>query len=307
MKRLHLLIGDPGETSPDALPHLAKLLARGRAEDGPGDPGPSAALARLFGVAVRDLPTIALSGEGIDPGDAAWFRADPVHLLAGMRSLTLFDSRHLDPEADEAAQLVAALNRHFAGEIEFLAPDPARWYARFRNPPEVDVPALDEVADSNVAIDLVAGPGARTLQRTAMEIQMLLHDHPVNQAREARGAATMNGVWFWGGGVYRKPAAPFDRVLSDDFLAHALARAAGIATLPLPERFDGSMIEGNTLAVLPNPAGAADPCWFAPTLVALRQRRIAELRLIVTGPAGQQRRLDWWQALAFWRNRPIQP
>ena len=30
---------------------------------------------------------------------------------------------------------------------------------------------------------------------------MLLHDHPVNIAREARGCLPVTGVWFWGGGT----------------------------------------------------------------------------------------------------------
>ncbi|MDD3530462.1 MAG: hypothetical protein PHS77_11350 [Gallionellaceae bacterium] len=295
MKRLTLLIGAASAPSP----HLARLLARGRAETAVAIPGLSAALARLFGVDCRDLAALALAGEGIAPGTAAWFRADPVHLLAGMHSLTLFDSRQTAPRADEAAALVAALNRHFAGEIEFLAPHPARWYARFQNPPEVEVPPLDEVAGGSVPLDLVAGPDARALQRAAMEAQMLLHAHPVSQAREAAGAPTLNALWFWGGGSWRRPVTQLTRVYGDDHLARSLAAAAGIPAAALPERFDAGLLEDDTLVVLPDLDDGAERAWLRPLLAALRRRRLTELSLLQVGRPPS--RLDPWRALAFWR------
>lgn len=297
MKRLHLLVGG---LHPEALadfPHLARLVARGRVEDAPADTGHSAALARLFGIDARDLPAIALAAEGIDPGADAWFRADPVHLLAGMHSLTLFDSRHFQLATDEAAALIAALNAHFAGEIEFLAPHPLRWYARFRRLPDVEVPPLDQIAGAAIAPDQIAGPDARELQRAAMEIQMLLHGHPVNDAREERNEATVNGIWFWGGGTYRKPAASFDRVLADDFPPLALAGAAGIPAGPLADHRPG----GRTLAVL-NLDRQHDRDWFEPALRGLQKGQMDEVRLTLTGPQASRRVIDRWRALRFWRN-----
>jgi hypothetical protein len=37
------------------------------------------------------------------------------------------------------------------------------------------------------------------------EAQMVLHAHPVNQARQAAGQPVVNSLWPWGGG--RLPAA----------------------------------------------------------------------------------------------------
>ena len=33
------------------------------------------------------------------------------------------------------------------------------------------------------------------------EAQMILHTHPVNAEREARGMPAVNSVWLWGGGT----------------------------------------------------------------------------------------------------------
>lgn len=299
MKHLHLVIGGLGaEPSPD-LPTLAKLIARARPGNVPDAPGLSAALAGLFGVEARDLPAIALAAEGGEPGADAWFRADPVHLLAGMHSLTLFDCHQDGLSADQAAGLVAALNRHFEGGIAFLAPQPARWYARFRHTPVVDLPPLDQVAGGSVTLDLIGGPDARAVQRAGMEIQMLLHDHPVNVAREARNEATVNGVWLWGGGTFRRPVPAFDRVLADDFLARALAQAAGVEALPLPEAL-GDLPAGRTLAVLA-PERGPERNWFAPALRALQRGRLDELELTLIGRPNRRHRLGRLDALRFWR------
>ena len=298
---MHLLVGGLNCESLADLPHLARLSARGRS--GPVEAGTSAALARLFGVDIGDLAAIALAAEGADPGADTWFHADPVHLLAGMHSLTLFDGRQFDIQADESAALLATLNRHFAGEIEFLAPHPARWYARFKRTPEVDMAPLDQVAGSVVSPDLIAGPDAPELQRTSTEIQMLLYTHPVNEAREERNEATVNGLWFWGGGRYRQPAAQFDQVMADDFHTRALAAAAGIRSMPLPARLD-RLPDGRTLAVLDRRhAEQHDEDWFAPLLHGLQKGHAEAVELTLTGRPATRHVIDRWRSLRFWLNR----
>lgn len=50
--------------------------------------------------------------------------------------------------------------------------------------------------------------GAPVLRRLAAELQMLLHAHPLNEARAARGALPVNALWFWGAGTLPAPAGP---------------------------------------------------------------------------------------------------
>lgn len=300
MKRLHLLIGGPAVSPAGAPPPLRKLMARARQEDAAPDPGYSAALARLFGLEAETLPALQLAAEGIDPGADAWFRADPVHLLAGMHSLTLFDDRHLGLRAEETEALLATLNRHFAGEIEFLAPHPFRWYARFRAPVGSSAVPLDQVAGGAIAPESLAGPEARELQRLNLEIQMLLHDHPVNAARETRQEATVNSLWFWGGGRFRHPSATFARVFADDFPARALAAAAGIPVAGLSTAPEFPV--GETLVALPHAMENSAAAWPRAVLSSLQRYRLDEARLTLPGPAGGHYLATPWRALAFWRN-----
>ena len=111
-----------------ALPALETLLARGRSSDLPGA-SLERWLAATFRIAARpDLPLAALSlaGEGVDPGDSCWLRADPVHFSIQRDQLLLTDRGHALLAAGEAGELTGALNAHFAEDgLEFIAPHAA--------------------------------------------------------------------------------------------------------------------------------------------------------------------------------------
>ena len=47
------------------------------------------------------------------------------------------------------------------------------------------------------------------------EVQMLLHDHPLNQTREARRQRPLNAVWISGCGRDRGSALPSDLIVDD--------------------------------------------------------------------------------------------
>src|SRR5690606_8083595 len=47
---------------------------------------------------------------------------------------------------------------------------------------------------------LPQGRDAPWVRRTMTELQMLLHEHPVNESRAARDKPTVNALWLWGHG-----------------------------------------------------------------------------------------------------------
>jgi hypothetical protein len=121
------------------------------------------------------------------------------------------------------------------------------------------------------------------------EAQMLLHEHPVNTEREARGAPAVNSVWFWGGGTLdARIARPFSVVLAEDPLARGLALAAGIPERQLPASAGAALAmlppEGAALMLLDSSASAAlEHDWFEPLLAALGRGRIGMLSLVLPG------------------------
>lgn len=55
-----------------------------------------------------------------------------------------------------------------------------------------------------------ADPATRALRRLGAEIEMWLHDHPVNDARGLRGEPPVTALWLWGGGAISDVGATTD-------------------------------------------------------------------------------------------------
>ena len=250
------------------------------------------------------LPAGALTllAEGGEPGEAVWMRADPVHLRLGRTDLSFVPAAAFELDALESEALTGTLNRHYAGEPEFRAVAPRHWCARLAAAPGVRSLSTAEVAGRDVDANLPQGEDATLWHARLNEIQMLLHGHPVNEAREARGAPEVNSVWFWGAGSVPAGGAATDlrwrSVSADEPVARGLALQFGARALRLPAdaaAWLGQLPEeGRHLAVLdalrvPLALGDAaawnarlaelEAQWFAPLLVALRERRIGMLTL----------------------------
>ncbi len=305
MKNVHVVIPDlflPHEVAAEAcaglkLPALEKLLARAQ-------PAPLLAesleawLCATFGVSDQAIAAVTLRTDGMEPGAAYWLRADPVHLRIQRDQLILQPDMRLD--TGEAAQLCASLNAHFAGEgLRFFAPHPQRWYLQLDAAPGMTTHPLAQVAGRNVHAYLPQGPDALRWHGVFNEIQMLLFEHAVNQAREARGELSINSVWLWGGGCAAgQLARPFAKLCGDSDLAGAFAQAAGIPCESLPddvthcvEGDDGGALivwEGLRRALQHGDLHAwrdglqrFEQCCAAPLLNALYAGRIAQLTLDV--------------------------
>ena len=288
------------------LPALELLLARGRAV-GEAPLAPERWLAEAFGGEDAPLAAGALTvlAEGGEPGEDPWLRADPVHLRLGRDAPALIPSAAFEVSREEAEALCEALNVHFAGAPVFYPLAPGRWCARLAE--EVCAPAESplELAGEDASRRLSAAPAARGWHALLTEIQMVLHPHPVNVARERRGAPVLNSLWLWGAGrAPRDAAGPWRSVCADEPLALGLARLAGMARRGLPataeEWLARAPADGRHLLVLDalraahaldEPEAyaarlrALEARWFAPLLEALRAGRIGMLTLHVPDAA----------------------
>lgn len=228
-------------------------------------------LQHAFGLEGR-LPAGALSllGAGEAPGDAIWARADPLHMQAMRDRIVVAPASVPREEADALCQ---AVNAHFAGAMELRALDGSRWCARLER--EIDVGDEPPLAIGGREATQRAGDVLLT------EIQMLLHAHPVNEAREARGEPPVNSVWFWGAGrLPPKTQCRWNSVTSGDPLALGLARHSGVTARLLPSGAAQWLAsdEGRHLAIL-DPDESLEGSWFAPLGSALRQGTIGMLTL----------------------------
>lgn len=302
------------------LPALHALLGRGRRERRPAQPF-ERWLCKAFGVQageLQELPVGALRllGEGRHPGKDAWLCADPVHLRFSRNTLVVGGAGELDLAQHEAEQLVAALNAHLAEFGEFIAPHPRRWYLRAKRAPRIATHPLSAVTGRTLEPFLPQGEEARDWRRLINEAQVLLHNHPLNVAREAAGRATANSLWPWGAGILPDAAqAPAPHVHADQPLALGLAKLAGVPAAALPPKAQDAVLHSLTLLeTLSEAAQSLDAAawraglteleagWFAPSLAALKARRVHGLRLTALGDeATVDVTLDAGDLWQFWR------
>ena len=280
----------------DRIAAAETLIARGRRRR-TVSASPETWLLQRFGTAKqRDWPVApyTLLADGGTPGQHFWMRADPVHLSIERDRLGLREEFALEVSRTESDALVGALNRHFGEALLFSSPRPERWYVRLQHAPEMETTPPSEARGTAVGEKLPSGADALRFHSLMNEAQMLLHGHPANAAREARGVPSVNGVWFWGGGILEAVSTrPYSAVIGDDPLARGLALAAGIPSRGLPGRADDlrSLLppEGTALIVLGPPRhregrAALEHDWFEPLLGALESGRIGMLTLQLGGP-----------------------
>ena len=274
------------------------------------------------------VAAISLLGDGGTPGTAGWVRADPIHLRYLRDRFVVETSPASTLSHDEAAELVATLNRHFAAEgLRFSAANPRKWYVQAAAAPDVLLAPLEAARGRNADAHAPVGPGAMAWQRYANEAQMLFHEHPVNQAREARGEAPINSVWFWGAGAI--PAAleqPYATIWSDDATARGIALLGGAKAAPAPATaarwLELGGESGRELVVLDALGRAAredgldawrerlaalDTDWFGPLLDALKRDRIGMLSIHAVSPQGTlSAETIRGDLIKFWRRvRPL--
>jgi hypothetical protein len=250
------------------------------------------------------LSVIALGGEA---GDATWMRADPAHLRLNRDQLVLVPAAAFEIKAAEAESLAETLNKHFSGQLTFFPLSAERWCVRLEGSSaeglRTETPA--EVAGKDINRHLPTGGGSKRWHSLLNEIQMLLHEHPVNEARESRGEPVVNSVWLWGAG--RLPgdsSAAYQSVTADDPVAQGYAKAAKLRHRSLPANADEWLArlpeEGRQLLVLdglrmPLALGDFDAWrqrvveleerWFAPLLAALKAGRIGMVTVRVPDAA----------------------
>ena len=276
---MHCELVIPGLLASPARPASLELLAARGRRSRTSPQRLERWLQHAFGLEGR-LAAGALSvlGAGGAPGDAIWARADPVHMQVMRDRVVLAPAAAFPLVRGDADTLCQAVNAHFAGALELRAIDPARWCARLESEIDVgDEPPLE-----------MAGREATQRAGDALltEIQMLLHNHPVNAAREARGEPAVNSLWFWGAG--RLPGRTHGRwqsVTSAEPLALGLARLARAAAHTLPASagawLEQSQQDGRHLVILDPALEALERDWFAPLAAALRAGRIGMLSLQV--------------------------
>jgi hypothetical protein len=225
---MHLIIAfaaprsDSARTAMQTMttPALDRLLTRWtevRRDEGDGSslsPPHERAHAAALGLTGADgcLPWAArlAAGDGIAVGAEAWGLLTPVHWHIGNDGVHLTDPTALALGDAESRAVFDVVRPAFESEGYTLAWGAAlRWYAAHDGLQGLATASLDRVIGRNIDAWLPRQPQAKGLRRLQNEVQMLLHDHPLNEAREAAGALAVNSFWLSSCGA-RQPESNAD-------------------------------------------------------------------------------------------------
>jgi hypothetical protein len=197
------------------------------------------------GAAAADEAPLApymLRADGGEPGNATWACVQPVHVRIAHDHLVLIDPASLELSDDEASVLLAVarpLIEELGVRIE--APRPARWYLSGDGFGTLAGASPLRASGRNIEIWLPheahSGERSRAWMKLQNEVQMAWFEHPVNEAREARGLPAVNSIWFHAQGAAQPVRSPFARVFSDAAATRGLAMTAGVETGAAPASF----------------------------------------------------------------------
>ena len=146
-------------------------------------------------------PALALANGLTAAGPGSWCVAQPVHLAAGLNHLRLAPLAQAVLTDEDARALGALVSSHFgAGELTVAAFVQGAWLLRLTRPIDCSTQPPDAAVGRNVHDFMPAGRDGARIRSLMNEIQMLLHEHPVNQRRERARLLPVNGWWLWGFG-----------------------------------------------------------------------------------------------------------
>lgn len=230
---------------------LEKFLSRAEAAPAASE---TAVLERYFGLAPGELAVAALERLA-DTGlrdTACWWRADPAHLAPDRDQLVMLPQAFLAPTSREMQQIAQTINHYCSADgFKLETPRPERGYLRVSSEWQCLTWDPRRVAGRAVTEFMPAGRDENAVRKFMTEIQMLLHAHPVNQAREACGQPAINSLWLWGGGrlpeqVAQAPA----RIITSLPLVRGLAKLAGQSDAAWPADLEVPSDEGQWLIAL---------------------------------------------------------
>ena len=158
--------------------------------------------------------------------------ASPVWQQMGMNTASQIPAEHLPLTHSEATIWCNELNQFYHGEYLFTPIRPDLWTLALHSPPTWHAASILDLASQLDGSQSASGSDIRPWLALSTELQMWLHNHPRNAARQQNQLPPINGIWLW-----NAPApAPFQAA---SLIASNSAWAAHSSqeTAPQPESY----------------------------------------------------------------------
>jgi hypothetical protein len=288
---LNPVTGDRGADT-SRWPNLARLAGRGsvapRLLDARSDSLHAAVLDALqLRSGAEKYPSAAVMRTGATNERAAgfWLRVQPIHFIAGLDRITTVVLRGagrmtaaerstLEPMFAEHLQS-SGLELHAAGD---------EWLLRSASPLRLQTVTPEFAAANPLSEILPRGADAGPIRRLMTEMQMLLHQHPVNARRQTRGAPEINAVWVHGEGILSDVSSvSLPAGYGEDPFLRGIYRLhdQAVGAKPADAKSLLAQLRGPTVAAIDAPdLDALEAQWLAPLARALPSGAISKLTLM---------------------------
>lgn len=263
-----------------------------------------------------------------------WAALQPVHLHIALDHLVLTAPEKLNLTVEESQALFEVAQPILAElSSRVLAPTPTYWYIGDEQVNDMVWCSPNRAVGRDINMWMPYGNKGKRWRQLHNEIQMLWHDHPVNQARLTRGVLPVNALWLFGTGAL--PVLPldfpFDYIFANDPLLLGIGKLAYKSITKLSDNFDQAFTclsqskqnfpNKHTLVwldALIAPALQQDwsawlsifsdleRFWLHPAYQALCQQQVQRLTLVFMSEQGcltlMPKASDRWK---FWRHQEI--
>jgi hypothetical protein len=222
---------------------------------------PAEPLAEVLGALGRQAPAEGLAALRLwgQTGErpVAWIAAaDPVYMEPQLDRLFLHALRAEDLGRSEIRRLFDGLQQSLgdAAVLGFAVLGDCGYIQSQQPMTTASFPA--SVLDAQNPDDwLPSASSAAATLRLISEVEMSLHQHPVNAERQSRGLPPVNSLWIWGGGrAPQQSSAPLPPLFADDPLLRGYWHSVGAATADWPGTIDACLdaAEGSFVAAMRN-------------------------------------------------------
>jgi hypothetical protein len=294
-------------------PHLARLGGRGSIRGLP----PASDGLRVWQIALLNslgiddraqYPSAAVTrtGDIAEPARDFWLHLQPMHFMAGLDRLTAVVLHGSTGVARaELAELEPTIAAHLrAGGMQLVTTARGDWLLHSERALDVKVETPETAASTPLEQAMPRGRDAPELRRLMTELQMLLHEHPVNVERARRGVPEINAVWLHGAGEIRglqRYALP--QAFGDDLYLRGIYRLndSDVTAAPPDAQALLARLRSRAVAVVAaDDIDVLEAAWIAPLSRALAAGALARLEVVIDRCAVTVARRS---LLKFWRSQ----
>lgn len=239
----------------------------------------------------------------------------PISQSANLHEIHCISGKTLALSPAEAENFCQILNHWFKNEgWRFHALQPDIWLLTTPEKLQFSAPSVLDLNDSMDSTTKPTGRDAQLLLKYQTEIQMLLHQHPLNQERCLQGTAPINAIWFepdrigsatsnslytnctWAHGAQQFPT---------DYNSFSAQLSNQCSIVLFAEEFCHPDIQNDRTAY-EHLLQQWEQKWWKPLLTALQNRKIQHLEINTDGPHGGLLHVCKPCIPPFWRkNRPF--